>query len=47
MSQKLFFFIFFSFLGISFQFNCGDIYNDPTCGGHNTKYNMKCLKFNG
>ena len=47
MSKKLFFFIFISFLNISYQLNCRTFGNDPTCGGHNTKYNLKCLKFTG
>jgi len=46
MSQKLFYFVLFSFLGISFQLDCYD-FNDETCGDHNTKYNIKCLLFSG
>ena len=44
MNHKIFFYIFFSLLSISYQLNCED-FNDSTCGGHNTKYNIKCLKF--
>ena len=44
MSQKLFFFIFLSFLGISLQFDCED-FSGPTCGGHNGKYNLNCKQF--
>ena len=46
MSQKLFFLIFFSFLTISYQLNCYNYY-DETCGGHNTNYNLKCIKYTG
>ena len=46
MSKKLFFFfIFLSIIKISFQVDCDD-FSDLTCGDHNTKYNLKCLKFN-
>ena len=46
MSQKIFFLIFFSFLTISYQMNCYNYY-DETCGGHNTNYNLKCIKYTG
>jgi len=46
MSQKLFFLIFFSFLTISYQLNCRNYY-DETCGGHNSNYNLKCVKYTG
>ena len=45
MSPKLFFLIFFALLTISYQLKCSN-YNDETCGGHNTNYNLKCIKLN-
>lgn len=47
MNQKLFYFVFLTFLGISFQLDCGNFYADETCGDHNTKYNIKCILFSG
>ena len=41
MSQKLLFFIFLTFLGISLQFDCED-FSDLTSEGHNGKYNLNC-----
>lgn len=44
MKKELFFIILFSFLSISKQFDCSQYYDD-SCGGHNTKYNIKCHQF--
>lgn len=46
MNQKLFLFIFFSFITLSSQLDCGS-FSGPTCGDHNTKYNLQCHKFTG
>jgi len=31
-------------MAISYQLDCDD-FRDATCGGHNTNYNVKCIKF--
>ena len=44
--NKLFWtFLAFILFNISFQLECSSFLDDPTCGGHNTDYKLKCQKF--